>query len=134
MWNDMVKIKTGKIIIPYGANPEPHELETAKFFRKFVKCIEFIPLSYSKNIRTADIKMGGLLWEIKSPKGSSSRTIENNMRAALKQSQNLIIDLRRIQLSEQKAISQIKYNFKLSEKIRRLLIITKKQELIDMKK
>jgi hypothetical protein len=74
------------------------------------------------------------LWEIKAPKGDSSRTIENNLRSALRQSANLIIDLRRIKLNERKAISQITVKFKKIKKMNRLLIIQKNQKLIDIKR
>ena len=67
--------------------------------------------------------MDGLLWEIKSPKGSSSRTIENNLRCALKQSKNIIIDLRRIKIDEIRAISQIKEKFTKIKTIKNIIII-----------
>ncbi|MDR1195402.1 MAG: hypothetical protein LBL00_02890 [Endomicrobium sp.] len=126
--------KYGKIIIPYGVNPEPHELETAKFFNKLGKDVTFIAPVYEKGAKTPDIRMDGLLWEIKAPKGNSSRTIENNLRAALRQSANLIIDLRRTKLSEQKAISQINREFKLRKNIVKLIIIKKNQKLLDIKR
>jgi hypothetical protein len=78
--------------------------------------------------------MNGILWEIKSPKSDSSRTIENNLRIALKQSSNLIIDLHRSKLNENKAIIQIKREFKLAAKIKNLLIISKNHTLLDLKR
>jgi hypothetical protein len=126
--------KHGKTITPYGAIPEPHELDTARILNKLGKDVEFLPLVYAKGVKTPDIKMDELLWEIKSPKGDSSRTIENNLRAALKQSVNLIVDLRRTKLNEQKAISQISREFKLRKNIVRLLIIKKNQKLLDIKR
>ncbi|MDR2191530.1 MAG: hypothetical protein LBO62_01425 [Endomicrobium sp.] len=80
----MKNIKFGKTIIPFGVFPETHELETARFFNKLGKDIEFLRPIRSKGIRTPDIVMDGVLWEIKSPQGDSRRTIENNLRAALK--------------------------------------------------
>ena len=130
----MTKIKHGNTIIPYGAHPEEHERETAKFFNKLGKDVEFLTPSYTKGVASPDIKMGGIVWEIKAPKGNSSRTIENNLRTALKQSESIIIDLRRIKLDEHKAISQIKKLFGISKKIKRILIISKEQILLDIKR
>ena len=118
MSTDNIEKVFGKTIIPFGAHPEDHEIEIAKILNKYGKNVEFlIPLDI-KNTRTPDIKMDGLFWEIKSPKGSSSRTIENNLRCALRQSKNIIIDLRRIKIDETRAISQIKEKFVKIKKIK----------------
>jgi ABC-type uncharacterized transport system ATPase subunit len=127
-------VKFGKTIIPCKYLPELHEIATAKFFNRLGKDVEFLTPVYIKGTKTPDIKMDGLLWEIKSPTGNSHRTIENNLRAALKQSTNIILDLRRIKLNERKAIDQINRAFKLSKKIGRLLIIKKNQNLLDIKR
>lgn len=75
-------------------SPKSHEFAAAiiiaKYFRSDV--IFMRPASF----KTPDFDVNGTKWELKSPMGSSARTIENNMRAARKQSQNLIIDLSRI--------------------------------------
>jgi len=122
----------GKTIIPFGVFVEQHELDVAKVLNKLGKDVEFILPSRVKFSRTPDIKMDGLLWEIKSPKGSSSRTIENNLRTALKQSKNIIIDLRRIKIDETKAISQIAKQFKYSKLIKEIIIIKQNKEIIDI--
>lgn len=121
----------GKTIIPFGVFVEQHELDVAKVLNKIGKDVEFILPSRVKFSRTPDIKMDGLLWEIKSPKGSSSRTIENNLRCALKQSKNIIIDLRRIKIEETRAISQINKQFKYSNLINRIIIIKQNKEILD---
>lgn len=127
-------IKYGKTIIPYGVFPEKHEIEAATVLNKFGKDIEFLVPSQTKNSRTPDIKMDNSFWEIKSPKGNSSRTIENNLRIALKQSTNIIVDLRRMKLNEQKAIMQIEKEFKLIKKISRIIVIKKNKFILDMKR
>jgi hypothetical protein len=125
MNTDNIEKVFGKTIIPFGVFVEQHELDVAKVLNKLGKDVEFILPSRVKFSRTPDIKMDGLLWEIKSPKGSSSRTIENNLRCALKQSKNIIIDLRRIKIDETKAISQIKEKFIKIKTIKNIIIIKK---------
>ena len=125
MSTDNIEKVFGKTIIPFGVFVEQHELDVAKVLNKLGKDVEFILPSRVKFSRTPDIKMDGLLWEIKSPKGSSSRTIENNLRCALKQSKNIIIDLRRIKIDETKAISQIKEKFIKIKTIKNIIIIKK---------
>jgi hypothetical protein len=128
--------KFGKIIIPCGVIPEKHELETASFFAQLGKDVTFLVPSYAKGIYSPDVQIDGRRWEIKSPCGSSKRTIENNFRKAQKQSGNIIFDLRRIRLDENAAITKIKRELSLqrSGRIRRIIIITKNNKLLDMKR
>jgi len=128
--------KFGRIIIPCGFIPEKHELETANFFAELGREVVFLMPSRAKGVRTPDILVDGQRWEIKSPCGNSKRTIENNFRRALKQSENIIFDLRRIKLDEQLAISKIKRELSSqhSGKIRRIIIITKKYKILDFKR
>ena len=129
MNDDNIEQVFGKTIIPFGAHPEKHEIEIANILNKYGKNVEFlIPLDI-KSTRTPDIKMDGILWEIKSPKGSSSRTIENNLRCALRQSKNIIIDLRRIKIDETKALSHIRKQFNHSKSIKNILIIRKNSKI-----
>ena len=55
--------------------------------------------------------MDGVEWEIKCPVGDSKRTIENNMRKAIKQSHNVIFDLRHIGMSDSQCVSQLEQQF-----------------------
>ena len=78
--------------------------------------------------------MDGVEWEIKCPIGKSKRTLENNMRKALKQSQNIIFDLRHLKLSEKSSITQLEYEFNNRKRIKKLLIIKKDGELLVYKR
>jgi hypothetical protein len=124
--------KFGKTILSFGARAEPHELETAMFFNKLGKDVTFLAPVYEKGAKTPDIKMDGLLWEIKAPKNDGKYTIEHIFRKALKQSKNIIFDLRRTKMSNDKCVSQITKQFRLIRKISRLLIITKEKKLLDL--
>jgi len=125
--------KYGRIIIPHGAIPEKHELETAKIFTELGKDVEFLPPSYSKGVYSPDVLINGQRWEIKSPCGNSKRTIENNYRQAQKQSQNVIFDLRRIKIDERIAIAKVKQQFNLrTGRIKRIIIITKDNKTLDL--
>ena len=125
--------KFGKIIIPFEYRPEAHEFKTAKFFNKLGKDVEFIAPNRSKGIKNPDIKMDGILWEIKAPKNGNKRTIENIFRKALKQSKNIIFDLRRAKMSD-RGVAEVTRQFKLVKHVNRLLIIAKPDKLLDLKK
>ena len=48
------------------------------------------------NLHTADIKLDGIEYEIKSPESFNANTLEHTLKDATKQSPNLIIDTFRI--------------------------------------
>ena len=68
--------------------------------------------------RTPDIFYLGEKWEIKSPIGNSSRTIENNIRNDLRQSDNIIIDLRRMHVNESKCLKEVERQDRLIYSVR----------------
>ena len=126
--------KHGKTIVPKGAFPEKHELETAWFFNDIGKNIEFLVPVDKNRIKTPDIKMDGILWEIKAPKNKGKHTMQHAFRKALYQSKYVIFDLQRIKMSNDKAISELKQKFKIVKICKRLLIITKDKKLFDLKR
>ena len=121
------QIDVSELISP----PESLEFETAKYFAALGKNVVFILPSHIPNQHSPDIKMDGVEWEIKCPVGKSKRTLENNMRKALKQSRNIIFDLRHLKLSEKSSINQLENEFKNRTRIKKLLIIKKDGELIE---
>ena len=91
----MLRMKKGKII-PNGVILEKHEYKTILLFTEMGSDIELIPKSDKKGVRTPDIIMDGLKWEMKSPKGKGRWLLENTLQKAVRQSPNVIIDLDRI--------------------------------------
>ena len=110
--------------------PEKHELETANHLAGLGYDIEFIAPRNSPNVHTPGIIMDGVSWEIKSPKGKSKRTIENNFRRAKEQAENIIFDLRRINISEEKCMLELELRFAQKKDVKRLLIIRKNGEIL----
>ncbi len=84
------------------------------------------------NFRTPDFTVNNTSWELKSPMGASARTIENNMRNARKQSKNLIIDLTRIKIHQQRAIARIYFFLSKPNQYKRVLVITKSSKVIEI--
>jgi len=85
------------------------------------------------SFKTPDFRVKDVSWELKSPMGASARTIENNMRAARKQSVNIIIDLGRIKMHQQQSIARIHYFLSKSNKFNKVLIITKSRKVIEIR-
>ena len=114
--------------------PERNEFETAKFFAALGKDIMFIRPSAIPNQHRPDILMDGVEWEIKCPQGNSKRTIENNLRKALKQSHNVIFDLRHIMLSEEQCVVKLEKEFRDNTQLRKLYIIKRDENLLSYQK
>ena len=96
--------------------------------------MELIPKSNREGEHSADIKIGRLLWEMKAPKGEGSSLMKNTIQKAVKQSENVVLDLRRTKRHQTKCLSEIKREFVNSKSIRRIMIITKERKVIEMVK
>lgn len=117
-----------------GVHLRDHEYATVKLLLQNGFDVELIPPSQIKHLRMPDIMMGGIPWEIKAPEGKSKYTAQNNMQAAAGQSRNVIIDLRRCKLTEEKAMGDFKHEFNISKHFKRMKIITKSAEILDFSK
>jgi len=98
--------------------------------------VTFLVPDRRKGAKTPDIEMDGLRWEIKSPRGKSSRTIENNMRNALRQSPNIVLDLRRMdgRIPTKKLLREVERRFNDAKTIKHLIAITRQEKHIDFER
>jgi len=128
-------MKVYEILFEDGAEPEPHEIQTALFLRKTGKRVTFLAPKNQPGIKTPDIMMDELQWEMKSPVSAGARSIEHAFRSAIKQSENVLFDLRRSRASDQANLTKIKRQITLirGKELRRVLVITKEEGLLDLK-
>jgi hypothetical protein len=82
----------GTIVVQPGVFVDVHEKIAVDYLATKIG----YDVTFLAQIETPDIDMNGLHWEIKSPTGKSSRTIENNLRLSMKQSPNIVLNLRRM--------------------------------------
>lgn len=88
-----------QVIIPSDINPLPetHEVSAAQVVSNFLRSdAEFI---IRNNYKSPDVKISGVLWEIKSPTGTGKRNIERQLQLAMKQSDNIVFDARRSKIN-----------------------------------
>ena len=111
-----------------------HELSTIKFLADCGHDIELIPKINIEGIHTPDIWMDGEPWEMKSPCGKSNSVIRNNLQTAARQSNNVIIDLRRVKRDEARCLREIEREFAYSRRISKIIVITKSQKSLDFHK
>ena len=133
----MSKKRVGLIVVPPGVFLDVHEKLAADFLAaKMGYDVTFLVPNRRKNAKTPDIEMNSFLWEIKSPKGKSSRTIENNLRLALKQSPYIVLDLRRMdgRIPTLRLLTEAERQFNLARSMKRLIVITRQETHIDLKR
>jgi len=122
----MVKGK-GKIT-PNGVVLRGHEYKTVTFLTDQGFDVELIPPSKTQRAKTADIIMNGIEWEMKAPTKIGKHTLDHAMKSGLKQSKNLIFDLRGIRNTGRKAAEKLQKDFFGKKSWKRLIIIAKDPE------
>ena len=131
----MSKKKEYNIIIPVDLKPKPDECERtvaelmAAHYKSDIKFVkrgmmttpDILVLRYNQN------------WEIKNIRGNSKRTIQNNLRRADDQSENVVICLFKTKMTAQQAVGRINAELSKANKIRKLILITKSHKIIVIK-
>lgn len=113
--------------------PEQYEIETALYFASRGLNIEFIKPSSIEGNKSPDFIMLDRSWEIKSPITYGKSSFEYNLKKAMKQSENIIYDLRRLKKSDElKYIGELQKRAK-TQRIKTLIIIRSDCEILTLK-
>ena len=123
-----MKKKLARVVVPYGACVTENELSVAKILVNTGYDVRFLK---TQLVKMPDIVFMGREWEIKTPIGKNSRTIENIMRRVLKQSVNIVLDLRYIGLADEKSLREIERQMGLMKRIKNVIVINRNGEIVD---
>lgn len=124
--------KQPHVIIPGDINPFPltKEVTAAQILARFFEQdVEFVK---STNYKTPDFLIGLTYWELKSPIGKGKHLIQRNLQRAAKQSSNIVLDVRKTKIHIYTIKREATRQLKLIKQIKRLLIITKAEEIIEI--
>ena len=102
--------------------------------RHYQTTIEFIVPVDDYKLKSADIVMLGVEWEIKCPNGASKSTIGNQFQFASKQSRNIILDTRRTKLDFEIIEKRVLVEIKKRSLIKKVILIDKFEKIIEIKK
>jgi len=131
----MARRKTGKVIKQGGINVWPHEQIMADILAENGYIVEFIEPSIRKNERTPDVKIDGVGWELKSPRASSLKAVERNLKRGRWQSDKIVFASRRMKGIPDKAIErELKNRSKEIDGLSRIIFINRQKEIVDIKK
>ncbi len=125
--------RIGKVIKVAGLNVWPHEQVMADQLAKAGYVVEFIPTSNAKYQSTPDVLLDGEKWEMKSPRASSLKAIERNLKLGSWQSSKIVFTARRMKGIPDKAV-QRELAKKVAElpRITAVKFITRHGEIIDV--
>jgi hypothetical protein len=129
-----VKAKANVIIPTNMRNPpEQHEIEVAWIISEYFNCeVIFLKPVDAYKTKTADIKMNGIEWEIKSPIGKSTKTIGKKLKQASSQSKYIIFDSRRSPIADDIIENKIKYELTEHRSLKRVIMVKKDKKVIDI--
>lgn len=126
----MNKVKKSGIFIAPGRKPWPHELSVAEILSLAGHYVEFLE---ENSLHTADIKLDGVEYEIKSPESFNTNTFEHTLKDATKQSPNLIIDTHRIKrVRDSKVRAFLIAQMRKQKQIKNMIMVTKRGQIIDI--
>ena len=125
----------GKIIIEAGLNVWEHELRTAEALANAGFVVEFVRKSETKYEKTADVLIDNKHWEFKAPRASNMKAVERNLRRGTEQAPFIVFDSRRMKSIPDSAIERElrACAYKRIKKLKRLLFVNRKGEVIDIK-
>lgn len=129
-----IKKPTFEVIVPTSIKPFPdkYEMSVARILaQKFQSDVRFIERGL---IKTPDVQvvLTREYWEIKNIKGNGKLTVEDNLRKASKQADNVVISLLRSAMTQEKASSYIRWYLKHARaNIKHIILVTKRGKAID---
>jgi hypothetical protein len=126
-------MKQGRIT-PNGVVLHTHENATVVFLTQQGYDIELLQPVQRKSARTPDIRMQNLDWEMKCPTGKSANTIKRAFKTALRQSKNIIFDLRNSKMPDKTNIAKLEKEFSDIRSAKHLIVITKSRKMLDFHK
>jgi len=127
----MGKQNTARITVAFGRDIWEHELKAANVLLRYGYTVCFLP--EDKRLKSADILLDGVEFEIKSPVSGKLSAVERNLKEASRQAENIVLDARRMKgLRDENVQRFLSTKLKLQKSIKRLLFINKKGELIDI--
>lgn len=122
-----------KIIVPTTLSHPIYDFELSAAYilaRHFKQDVVFIGRA---TLSTPDVKIGNVLWEIKSPTGNGKRTIQHQIHRALSQSGNIVFDARKTKLRITKVRTDLRRFANENKAIKRLVLIQKDETVLIIK-
>jgi len=122
------------IFIPPDLKPYPknHEILSARALAKAGYSIIFLQPDNRKGVKTPDILLNDVPYEIKAPTGGL-KSIERSLKRASRQSSCVVFDCRRMKIKDSRAVQEeLVRRLRRHEVIKSLLLINRYGNVIDL--
>ena len=119
----------GRVIAPAGVNPWPHEIRVAKILALSGHDVKFIP---ETSIKTPDVYLENVAYEIKSPVSDKVDAIERNITRALRKCPNVIFDSSRMKVRDDQVLRELIKRRRLGKGLKKIVFINKRGVVIDI--
>jgi hypothetical protein len=130
-----MKEDKAQVIIPHGLTdpPQSHEISAAWILeRHYNTVVEFLRPIKGYKIKTPDMVMGGLMFEMKSPTGKSKATVGEQFRRASKQSKNIVVDGRRTTIPDNEIGKAIRTEALKRKHLHKIIFIMKDKKVVEV--
>ncbi|WP_165173234.1 hypothetical protein [Adlercreutzia sp. ZJ242] len=126
--------RIGTIKAPSDLNVLPHEMDTARALADAGMDVEFVRRTRGERVTSADLEADGVVWEVKSPTSGSLRVVQKHLRAALRQSRDVVFDARRMRgLSDAAVEREVRKWAASLTHARRILYVSKRGGVVRIK-
>lgn len=101
----------GRVFIPAVSvreAPSEHEVLTALRLAEEGMDVLFRVDSREEGVKNPDVEMNQQVWEFKAPTGQGKNTVDSQMKRAGKQTERLVLDLRRSKLDDKESIRDVR--------------------------
>jgi len=113
-----------------GVRLEPHEIATLQRLVAAGWDPEILLPSGAEGSRTADLRVGPVEWEMKSPTGGGRHTISHQLERGSRQCDRIVLDLARSPLDDASVIAEVRRRVRGSARITEVVIVTKTGALV----
>jgi hypothetical protein len=131
----MKHVRTIDVFVPDGYKPTKVEKEAAWILAQHYKTVVKIlrpTMGYME--KTADFQIGEIRAELKTPTSAKVGKVEWLIRNATKQSENVVVDMRKTKILETRMIEICQDRLEHIKKLRRIILIVNKKKVLDFDK
>jgi hypothetical protein len=127
--------KVYKVEVPTDYKIRTGELNAAQILAKHYKSnITFLSQAKGYKEKSADFIIKDIRYELKSPITSSINSLEKLIRIASKQSENVVMDIRKSKITEKRMIELCKDRLKNIKRLKKIVLIVNNKKILEFTK
>jgi superfamily II DNA or RNA helicase len=123
------------VVVPSDYKIKPAELDAAQILaRHYMTTVTVLSPSKAYKEKTADFIIKGESYELKSPITKNVGSIEKMIRSGAKQSNNVVVDMRKSKITEKRMIKLCNDRLENIKKLRKIVLIVNNKKILEYSK